>query len=125
MGLLGQIIILVLVFGPRVIQSEVSQNERDKYYILVHACESRKVVQMNLFAGQEQRCRHGEQTYGRGSGGVNWESRTDIPTVPWVNQIASGNLLYNTESSLSSVLSGDLERGEGDPRRRGYVHTFG
>ena len=56
---------------------------------------------------------------------MNWESRTDIPTVPWVNQIASGNLLYNTESSLSPVLSGDLERGEGDPRRRGYVHTFG
>ena len=99
MGLLGQIIILVLVFGPRVIQSEVSQNEKDKYYILVHACESRKMVQTNLFAGREQRCRHGEQTYGQGSGVVNWESRTDIPTVPWVNQIASGNLLYNTESS--------------------------
>ena len=68
MGLLGQIIILVLVFGPRVTQSEVSQNERDKYYILVHACESRKVVQMNLFAGREQRCDTGNKHMDGGVG---------------------------------------------------------
>ena len=48
-----------------IIQSEVSQKEKDKYHILTHIyMESRKMVLMNLFAGQEQRhmykqtCRH-------------------------------------------------------------------
>ena len=50
---------------PSVIQSEVSQ--KNKYYILTFV-ESRKVVQMNLFAGQEYRHRHREQRYGHQSG---------------------------------------------------------
>ena len=36
-----------------VIQSEVSQKEKNKYRILMHICESRKIVKMNLFVGQE------------------------------------------------------------------------
>ena len=36
-----------------VIQSEVSQEEKNKYHILMHNMESRKIVLMNLFAGQE------------------------------------------------------------------------
>ena len=40
--------------------------------------ESRKIVLMNLFAGQQWRCRHREQTYGHGGrggeGGTNGES---------------------------------------------------
>jgi len=36
-----------------VIQSEVSQKEKNKYCILTHNMKSRKMVQMNLFAGQE------------------------------------------------------------------------
>ena len=28
--------------------------------------------------------RHGEQIYAQGSGGVNWEGCTDIPTAPCV-----------------------------------------
>ena len=36
-----------------VIQSEVSQKEKNKYRILTHIWESRKMVQTNLFAGQE------------------------------------------------------------------------
>jgi len=31
--------------------------------------ESRKMVPMNLFAGQQWRNRHREQTYGQGAGG--------------------------------------------------------
>ena len=48
------------------IQSKVSQKEKYKYYILMHILESRKMVQMNLFTGQQWRNRHGEQTYGCG-----------------------------------------------------------
>ena len=41
------------------IQSEViSEKEKDKYCILTYI--SRKMVQINLFAGQEYRQRHGE-----------------------------------------------------------------
>ena len=44
-----------------IIQSEVSQKEKDKYCILMHIyMESRKMVLMNLFAGQQWRNRHRE-----------------------------------------------------------------
>ena len=47
-----------------IIQSEVSQKEKDKYHILVCIyMESRKMVQKNLFAGQQWRNRHREQIY--------------------------------------------------------------
>ena len=35
-----------------IIQSEVSQKEKDKYCILTHILESRKMVLKNLFTGQ-------------------------------------------------------------------------
>ena len=39
-----------------IIQSEVSQKEKDKYHILTYIyMESRKMVLMNLFAGQQWR----------------------------------------------------------------------
>ena len=52
-------------------QSEVSQEEKDKYHIVTHIyMESRKMVLMNLFAWQQWRNRHREQTYGHsGRGG--------------------------------------------------------
>ena len=36
-----------------IIQSEVSQKEKDKYCILTHILESRKMVLKNLFTGQQ------------------------------------------------------------------------
>jgi len=32
--------------------------------------------------------------------GTNWDTGTDIPTLPHVNQIASEKLLYSTGSSV-------------------------
>ena len=48
-----------------VILSEVSQTEKDKYYMILLLCESKKVVQMNLFTKQQQShsCRK-QTTYG-------------------------------------------------------------
>ena len=63
-----------------VIQNEVSQKEKDKYHILMHMCESRKMVPKNLFAGQHWRNRHREQTYGRGRG---QERVNCMERVPW------------------------------------------
>ena len=42
------------------IQSEISQKEKDKYHILRHIYESRKMVLKNLFTGQQWRNRHRE-----------------------------------------------------------------
>ena len=44
-----------------IIQTEVSQKEKDKYHILKHIyTESRRMVVKNLFAGQQWRNRHRE-----------------------------------------------------------------
>ena len=36
---------------------------------------------------------------GRKGGGMNWEIRIDIYTLPCVKSLASGNMLYSTGSS--------------------------
>ena len=43
-----------------IIQSEVSQKEKDKYHILKHNLESRKMVLKNLSIGQQWTNRHRE-----------------------------------------------------------------
>ena len=45
-----------------IIQSEVSQKEKDKYCILTHNMEFRKMVMMILHAGQQRRHRCREWT---------------------------------------------------------------
>ena len=88
--------------------------------------ESRKMVLMNLFAEQQWRCRHREQTCGHkreGDGGTNGECRMETYTLPHVKQIASKNLLYDSgNSNWSSVttqrggkgweVGGRFERGD-------------
>ena len=64
------------------------------------------MVQMNLFSGQEYRCRNWKCVMGVGRGyGVNWEmgiyickyTYTHIPST--IGKIDSGKLLYSPESS--------------------------
>ena len=57
-----------------VTQSEVSQKEKKKCHILTHICELEKWLLMNLFSGQEQRCRHKDQTCGRGRATRGWDA---------------------------------------------------
>ena len=65
-----------------IIQSEVSQKEKDKYHIQCIYMESRKMVPRNLFAGQQWRNRHREQTCGhrgrRGEGEMYGKSNIEI-----------------------------------------------
>ena len=63
--------------------------------------ESREMVPMNLFAGQQWACRHREQTWGWGKKErvgqmerVAWKH-----TLMYIKQIASGNLLYDSGKS--------------------------
>ena len=56
-----------------VIQSEVSQKEKDKYRILTHIYRIQKNGTENLFTGQQWRNRHRQQTYGHGEKGEQSE----------------------------------------------------
>ena len=71
-----------------VIQSEVSQKEKNKYYIVTHMyLESRKMVSMNIFAGKERRHRCREWTVdmlGEGESGRHGENNVNIYTLPCV-----------------------------------------
>ena len=71
-----------------------------------------------------------KQTWGHGAGegGTKWEIRIDIDTLPCIKQIASGKLLYGTESSAwCSVITQMGAMGgmgvEGSPKKEGmYVY---
>ena len=95
--------------------------------------ESRKIIQMNLFTRQEQRCRHREKTCGCSGGRKEQDKledydrhiyttvcKTDSPWKPAINH-----------RELSLVLCDDLEGwgwwggGEGSPRERGYTYAYG
>ena len=41
-----------------ILQSEVSQKEKNTYCILIHMYRIYKILLMDLFAGKEMRCRH-------------------------------------------------------------------
>ena len=60
---------------PRGYYTEWSKSEREKI-LYINVCayiESRKMVQMNLITGKEQRCRHRELTCGHSGGGRGWD----------------------------------------------------
>ena len=71
-----------------VVQSEVSQKEKNEYHIVTHIyLESRKMVVMNVFAGKECRHRYREwtvDTLGEGESGRNGESKVNIYTLPCI-----------------------------------------
>ena len=57
-----------------IIQSEVSQKEKDKYCILTHIyMESRKIVLKCIFTGQQKRHRCIEQSFGICGRGRGWD----------------------------------------------------
>ena len=61
---------------------------------------------MNLFAGQEWRHRHREQTLHtvrEAEGGMNRDSSTDIYTLPCVKQIVNGKLLLAQETQPGAL----------------------
>ena len=70
-------------------------------------------------------------TVGGGEGGMNWESSMETYTLPYIKQIASRNLLYDTGRS-NQVLCDNQEGSDGagsgrerDSRRRGHMDTCG
>ena len=86
------------------------------------------MVLMNLFAGQEWRHRHRKQTCGHNGGRRgrdDWKSNIATYTLPYIKQIASENLLYDTGSS-NLVLSDNLDGWDGvgvgrEVQKRGHM----
>ena len=68
-------------FGIRVVSGYICLVVRlPGHMVVLFLVESRKMVQMNLFAGQEERCGYRGRMCvhgGGGEGGTNWESRID------------------------------------------------
>ena len=58
-----------------IIQSEVSQKEKNKPYINAYIWNIGRWVLMNIFAGQQRRCRHREQTCRHGGEGKSEVNR--------------------------------------------------
>ena len=63
---------------------------------------------MNQFAGQKQRHRYREQTYGHqggkagvgGGGGMKWEIGIDIYTLIYIKWVTNKNMLYKKISKI-------------------------
>ena len=80
-----------------IIQSEVSRKRKANIIYSHIYVDSRKMVLMNLFAGQQWSYRHRKQTCGhsgerRGLGMGQTESSVEACTLQYVKQIASGSL---------------------------------
>ena len=84
-----------------IIQSEVSQKEKDKYHILTRIYRIQKDGTEELFLGQQWRNRHREQTYGHGERGGEGElyGKSNMETyISYVKQIGNGNLLCGSRN---------------------------
>ena len=88
------------------LQSEVSQKEKNRYCILTHMyMESRRMVLMNLFAGQQRRHKKRGQvvdTVREGEGGTNGESSIETYTSPYNRQPVG--ICYVTQGTQPSAL---------------------
>ena len=82
-----------------VIQSEVSQKQKNKYRILTHICGIQKNGTDELVCKAEIETQTREHTYGYqggrgGGGGRNWEIGIDTYTLICIKWINNKNLLY-------------------------------
>ena len=97
-----------------IIQSEVSQKEKDKYHILTHIYGIQKNGTEEFIcraANGETDIENRPMDMGRGEKRVRCMLRVWKLTLPYVKQIAKGNLLY---------ISGNSNRGLYQPKRVGW-----
>ena len=95
-----------------VIQSEVSQKEKNKYRILTHICGTQKngtdepVCKVEIETQMQRTNVWIPRSESRG-GGMNWEIGIDIYTLICIKQITNKNLLYK-KIKLKKKRSGNL-----------------
>ena len=114
-----------------IIQSEVSQKEKDKYHILTHIyMESRRTVPRNLFSGQQWRNRHREWTNGHGERGGEGETygESNVETYITLCKIDSqwefAVCLRELKQGFYINLEGWGGKLEGGFKRRGHLYTY-
>ena len=91
-----------------IIQSEVSQKEKDKYRILTHiyVIQKKGTKEFISRAAMEKQTENRLMDMGRGEKRVRCMERVTWKLMlPYVKQIANGNLLYVSENSNSSSVS--------------------
>ena len=84
-----------------IIQSEVSQKDKEHYSILTHIYEFRKMVMITLYAKQKKRHRCTEQTFGLRGRRRGWDvSENSIETciLSRVKQITSPGWMHETSA---------------------------
>ena len=115
-----------------IIHSEVNQKQKDKYHVLMHIYEiqkdgSEECINRAAMEIQTQRIDLWTREMG-GEGEMYGKSKWNL-TLPYVNQIASGNLLYGSGNSNRGSVSiqgvGWGGRWEGGSKGRGYMYTYG
>ena len=115
-----------------VIQSDISQKEKNKYYVItcVYGIQKNGTDEPICGAAMESQTQRTDLwTGGRqeGEGGMKGESSEEIYTLTYVEQISSGNLLYDSgKSNRISVTTQKYGMGwEKGSRRRGHMYTYG
>ena len=116
-----------------IMQSEVSQKEKDKYPILTHIYRIQKMVLKNLFTGQQWRNRHREQNYGHGESGGEGEmyGKGNMETYITICKIESQQefAIMSQETQTGPLYQprevGWGGRWQGGSKGRGYMYTYG
>ena len=101
---------------PRVYFTEWSNSERERQILYINTCmKSRKMVLMNLFAGQQWKHKYREQTCGHGVGGTGWEELREKHGNIYITICKTDRqwefALWHKE--LNPVLCDNLERWDG------------
>ena len=111
------------------IQHEVSQKEKNKYYILTHLWTLDRWYWWTYLHGRNRDAdtENGLVEGVRRRRGANWESNTDVYALACVRQRANRKLLSSTESQLGALWWSKGSNGRGQweaiSRGRGYIYT--
>ena len=113
-----------------VIQSEVSQKEKDKYRILTHINGIQKNDTEELIYRAAMRNRHREQSYGHGEKGGEHEIYGKNNTETYITICKIDNRKLPSQETQTGALyqSRGVEWGgrwEGGSKGSGYMYTYG
>ena len=111
-----------------IIQSEISQKEKDIYRILIHICGIQKnsSEEFIYWATMKKQTKNRLMDMGRGEERLRCMERiTWILTLPYVNQIAHGNVLsVSGKSNMGSVSTQRVGMGWGRRFKREGIYVY-
>ena len=107
-----------------VIQSEVSQKQKNTYCILMHMCRIQKNRTDEPICGAGIKMPMQRTIRWAWQRGMNWEAGIDIRALSCVKQIASGNLQHSTRSSSRCSVATQMRGIRGWGPRSGYMDTY-